>query len=321
MARGSASNLSASSQAGETRPEATAVMMMVNSVDYLLQEGNWLAFLNKAAFCRSTHRRFYLWIGELPSDELDARHGVPWMRCEHRPGNTLNIYKALAFLALFEIESSIFYLDADAWFSDAAFAGVVQLEDYFRMFPGAYLFGNQNREGGPLIPMNGGLLCLRDRPQAHSFLALWWWSRCGQHDQLPLWATLFASVAAAVPNARFAFSPSLFSRYEYAHHRAVEVLAARADALRASAGLDDDDDDGGSFRATHRVTRPLQLPGTVVVLPTAPFAGLPALRSDVNASATTFCCHTRITHVEGDGQCVGANICAKRKCAPFVGAA
>lgn len=305
-----------------------SVMMMVNSIEYLQQEGNWLAFLNKAAFCRATQRRLYLWVGDLPRELLDERRPVPWMNCEHSSGNTLNIYKALAFLALFMSKvaaNGVLYLDADAWFSDTAFYSKdAVLEDYFQFGDNtAFLFGNQNRYGGPLIPLNGGLLAVRDSPAARRFLALWWWSRCGRHDQLPLWATLFATIAANAPDASFSISPTLFSTYNNAHLKAVAVLAAAADRLRQESNLVDSSLDGGSFRTTRLIDRPLELPGTIIILPSAPIARsdsvdkppLPALRSDINASAPTFCCHTRLDRVEGDSQCVGSQVCSRHKSA------
>ena len=66
-----------------------------------------------------------MWIGTLKQSVLDARPGpLPWMACAEPKGNTLNIYKAIALLALFDMPrppSAVMYLDADAWFSDAAF--------------------------------------------------------------------------------------------------------------------------------------------------------------------------------------------------------
>ncbi|KAJ8611650.1 hypothetical protein CTAYLR_007885 [Chrysophaeum taylorii] len=305
-----------------------AVMMMVDSVAYLKLPGNWLAFLNKAAYCRATRRRFFLWVGTLPKADLDARHPVPWMRCVEKPGNTLNIHKAIAFLALFASQrnlsrSGVLYLDADAWFSDLAFRQTVHPEEYF-LESRAFIYGNQNKFGGPKIPMNGGILAVRDSPSARRFLALWWWSRCGKHDQLPLWATMFATFSAAAPLANFAVDATLFAKYSNAHNEAIRSLAAAAPRLREN--LRDDAFDGGNFAKTGVLDRPLNLPGGVLVLPTAPIdrpllgaaPRLPALRSDVNASAQTLCCHTRARINQGDGQCRGKDVCAHHKCAPFL---
>ena len=79
------------------------MLALVDSLGYLEQPGNWEAFLNKASYCRKTGRAFYLWVGKIDQGELDLREGadLPWLRCREAPGNTLNIYKAVAFLALF----------------------------------------------------------------------------------------------------------------------------------------------------------------------------------------------------------------------------
>lgn len=297
--------------------ESTSVLMMVNSVNYLEQRGNWLAFLNKASYCRATKRRFYVWIGDLPRAELDARHSIPWRtRCAHNPGNTLNIYKAIAFIVLFREmgETMVLYLDADAWFSDVSRS--IDVDRYWSSFGSdTFLFGNQNRYGGPLIPMNGGILALRNCDAAVRFVALWWHSRCGPHDQLPLWSTLFATFSSSSTTSSFSMSPRMFSKYKYAHYAAVKALARDLETLLPA----DARWNGGGFGRTCRVDQPLELPGGIVILPTAPIASLqlPALRSDANATAPTFCCHTRLEKEEGEGQCDGSRICSRGKCDPF----
>lgn len=284
--------------------------MMVNTEEYLMRPGNWEAFLNKASYCRRSGRRLFVWVGELPKAQLGARHSVPWLNCREPPGNTLNIYKAIALLALSEGKGRLFvYLDADAWFSDLAFEHRASPEDYAALSPRAFLFGNQNRVGGPKIPMNGGVLIVRNSPAARRFLALWWWSRCGSHDQLPLWASLFAMWASTVDD--FKFDSSLFSHYDDAHEFAIRLLADVAARVSPSSF------DGGHFKTTGILDAPLELPG-VLLLPSASFRTLPALRSDVNASAPTFCCHTRIGKTESAGQCTGDQVCARLKCAPFL---
>ena len=49
--------------------------------------------------------------------------------------------------------------------------------------------------------MNGGLIFARKSQFTSQFFALWWRGRCGKKDQLPLWATLFASWSAASDGA------------------------------------------------------------------------------------------------------------------------
>ena len=93
-------------------------------------------------------------------------------------------------------------MDADAWFSDVAFTNdQVTPEAYLALSSDAELLGNQNRIGGPKIPMNGGLIFARKSRFTSQFFALWWRGRCGKKDQLPLWATLFARWSASSDGA------------------------------------------------------------------------------------------------------------------------
>ena len=303
--------------------DAAAVLALVDSVGYLEAPGNWEAFLNKAAYCKATGRAFYAWVGTLPRETLDARPGgLPWTTCREAPGNTLNIYKAIALLALFhgpDPPKAVLYLDADAWFSDAAFDGAATPERYLALSEGAELLGNQNRVGGPKIPMNGGLLMVRNWPWASEFLALWWRSRCGPHDQLPLWATLFAAWARDT-NGRYAVDASLFKDYDGARG-AIGALRRDAPAIRDGAHMAGPWD-GGDFGDTGILTVPLELP-KVLILPSAPVAdaagSLPAVRSDVDETRGTFACHTRPGKRERGDQCAGDAICAGGKCAGFLG--
>ena len=303
--------------------DKAAVLALVDSTAYLERPGNWEAFLNKCAYCAKTRRRLYVWIGNLPRAVLDERPGdLPWMSCKEKPGNTLNIYKAIAFLALFASEdppASVLYLDADAWFSDLAFeesGDAATPERYLGLSRQAALVGNQNRVGGPKIPMNGGLLLVRKEAWALHFLALWWRSRCGPHDQLPLWASLF-STWAATAGGDYAFETDEFSTYGAAHGAAVERLMRDASRLRALAKIGGDLD-GGTFDKTGVLTAPLELPN-VLLLPSAAFRGLPAIRSDVDKTKRTFACHTRPGKAEKGTQCTGDAVCADAKCFPFVG--
>ena len=202
---------------GDVDATKTVVLAMADSTKYLETRGNWEAFLNKAAYCRKTKRALYLWLGVPSSDILDARHAAPWATCrDRREGNTLNGVKTLGFLALFHQQNppdSVLYVDADAWFSDVAFTNdQVTPEAYLALSSGAELLGNQNRIGGPKIPMNGGLVFARRSRFTSQFFALWWRGRCGKKDQLPLWATLFAAWSAS-SNGAYDFDGSLFDRY------------------------------------------------------------------------------------------------------------
>ena len=289
----------------------TTVLAMVDSPQYLEQRGNWEAFLNKASYCRRTRRIFYIWIGVPAPEVLDKRIDAPWARCRDKhAGNTLNGVKNLAFLALFAepAVARVLYIDADAWFS----ASDVTPESYFALAD-ADLIGNQNRIGGPKIPMNGGLIFAKRSPFTLQFFAIWWRGRCGEHDQLPLWATLFAAWSAATDGA-YVFNDDTFTKYSQAHDHAVELLQRDAATIRERVGLAGPYT-GGNFSRTGLLDAPLELPH-VLLLPSAPVGALPAVRSDPVRSRGTFVCHTRIDKDEG-GQCVGAKICAEGRCAPF----
>ena len=249
---------------GAVDASKTVVLAMVDSTQYLEKKGNWEAFLNKAAYCRKTKRALYLWLGVPSSDILDARHAAPWATCrDRREGNTLNGVKTLGFLALFEgpqPPDSVLYVDADAWFSDVAFSSEQVTPEAYLALSDSELLGNQNRIGGPKIPMNGGLIFARKSQFTSQFFALWWRGRCGKKDQLPLWATLFASWSAASDGA-YDFDSSLFDRYAVAHNKrgALHVLQRDAARIRAQSGITSFD--GGNFRETGRLLeKPLALP-------------------------------------------------------------
>ena len=307
---------------GAVDPEKTAVLAMVDSTWYLELRGNWEAFLNKAAYCRHSKRAFYLWLGVPPPEVLNKRTEAPWAHCkDRRAGNTLNGVKTLAFLALFDGENSpasVLYVDADAWFSDVAFTRDDVTPEAYLALADAEILGNQNRIGGPKIPMNGGLVFARRSQFTREFFALWWWGRCGKKDQLPLWATLFASWSAASDGA-YDFDGALFDRYALAHNKrgALHVLQRDFSQIRAKAGLAGPFD-GGAFKMSGRLHETALALPHLLLLPSAPVGSLPALRSDIDEKRPTFVCHTRIDAVEHGGQCRGADVCARGKCAPFV---
>ena len=163
--------------------------------------------------------------------------------------------------------------------------------------------------------MNGGLVFARKSEFTQQFFALWWRGRCGAHDQLPLWATLFAAWSAATDGA-YSFDDEHFKKYSHAHAEAVSLLQRDAMYIRQKAGMDGPYD-GGNFSATGLLYDvPLALPH-VLLLPSAPVGSLPAVRSDPVRSRPTFVCHTRIEKDE-QGQCVGADVCAAGRCDPFL---
>ena len=108
-----------------------------------------------------------------------------------------------------------------------------------------------------------------------------------------------------------------FSTYGAAHGAAVERLMRDASRLRALAKIGGDLD-GGAFDKTGVLVAPLELPN-VLLLPSAAFRGLPAIRSDVDKTKRTFACHTRPGKAEKGTQCTGDAVCADAKCFPFVG--
>ena len=110
----------------------------------------------------------------------------------------------------------------------------------------------------------------------------------------------------------YAFEKSIFSTYAAAHEAAVETLMRDAAKIRKAAELTDRFD-GGSFSSSGLLDAPLELP-RVLLLPSAPVDGLPALRSDADADGKTFACHTRPGKVEQRDQCAGDAICANSKC-------
>ena len=260
---------------GPVDADKTTILMFVNTPQYLEQRGNWEAFLNKASYCRRTRRRFYIWIGVPPPSVLNARVDAPWARCRDKTRgleNTLNGVKNLAFLALFDDPSidKVLYMDTDMWVSSEE----IEPEAYFALTD-ADLLGNQNRVGGPKIPMNGGLVFARKSEFTAQFFALWWRGRCGDHDQLPLWATLFAAWSAATDGA-YSFDDEHFKKYSHAHLEAVSLLQRDAMYIRQKANMEGPYD-GGNFSATGLLDVPLALPH-VLLLPSAPVGSLPAVR-------------------------------------------
>jgi hypothetical protein len=188
----------------------TALLMMVDGMDYLLQRNDfaWKSFLNKAAYAYQSNRPFFVWIGRLEDEEhvLHANENESVYHAfgaacdpDFRPGqNTLHYYKGVAIASLFHKQilvpnlSTAFFLDADISFTNDAFLRMKRSflderddsfgpEDYFEISPQASLWGSQNTRGQ--IVMNGGLLGLRNSSWTHDFCALWWFSRCGHKDQ------------------------------------------------------------------------------------------------------------------------------------------
>ena len=145
--------------------------------------------------------------------EIERREHVEW--CED--ARTWRLRRA-------EPPDSVLYVDADAWFSDVAFTNDQVTPEAYLALSNAELLGNQNRIGGPKIPMNGGLIFAEvsiHLPILRAVVA----RPLRQEDQLPLWATLFASWSEASGGP--STDSSLFDR-AVAHNKrgALHILRA-----------------------------------------------------------------------------------------------
>eukprot|EP00965_Chrysotila_dentata_P192814 6175385-Pleurochrysis_carterae.AAC.7 len=132
--------------------DAVAVVGFVTSADYLFL--NFLSFVNRAAYCERTRRPFYLMLGtavsqaelqEKPVSSLLPQNFASWgPQCLLDQPNTLNIFKTIALLALFEVSPrppAVFYMDADTWFGDGGDGDppLVTPEMYMALAPEAHL--------------------------------------------------------------------------------------------------------------------------------------------------------------------------------------
>ena len=192
--------------------------MMVNSLKYLTNTPVFKATLNKASYSYVSNRKFYIWIGDLNSAELNKRnydsHNEDGMifgsKCipneKEVHVNTMHYYKPIAFLILLDILSSsksFIFMDADTDFTQIAFerikassstATALGPETYLDLSPQASITGTQNMNGG--IVMNSGIMIVRETKASRDISALWWYARCGKKDQLALWLILFATFSA-----------------------------------------------------------------------------------------------------------------------------
>jgi hypothetical protein len=195
----------------------TAVMMLVDGLEYLQKEDNFKAMLNKASYAFVSNRPFFVWIGNLNKDELNRREnrdvyesfGAPCL--PEFSWNTMHYYKPISFLALFHKQKmvptvdSVMFLDADTAFTEHAFERINNLrpEDYLDLSPQASLMGTQNFNGQ--IVLNSGIMLVRNTTWSHDLCSLWWFTRCGKKDQRAIWLCLFATFSAwtAPPTKRY----------------------------------------------------------------------------------------------------------------------
>jgi hypothetical protein len=195
----------------------TALLLMVDSLDYLWKGKTsnskftfWKAFLNQASYAHQSHRPFFVWIGNIPSNLLNTRHVEPVYRtwgtsCQTNTDpkqpvtNTMHYYKPIFMYAVFHRQqlvrnvSSLIFLDADISFTQEAFDSIDRSEDeermgynsttssnrprlpeaYFDVSPQASLWGTTNEK--PSIVMNSAVMGLRRTDWTDQNLALWWY--------------------------------------------------------------------------------------------------------------------------------------------------
>ena len=193
---------------GYTTNNTTAVMMLVDGLEYLQKEDNFKAMLNKASYAFVTNRPFFVWMGNLNKDELNRRENQDVYESFGAPclpefsWNTMHYYKPISFLTLFRKQTmvptvnSVIFLDADTAFTEYAFERINNLspEDYLDLSPQASLMGTQNFNGQ--IVLNSGIMLVRNTTWSHDLCSLWWFTRCGKKDQRAIWLCLFATFSA-----------------------------------------------------------------------------------------------------------------------------
>ena len=237
----------------------SVVLMIVDSIEYLMRSQIFKATMNKASYAYRSNRELFIWIGDLDQSELNRREidsleSTFHFKCTPKElENSMHYYKPIAILALFNIleSESIFFIDADADFTPQAFDRIandkfqgkqrkknllfdpIGPESYLDISPQASLLGTQNVEGKML--MNSGLLLLRNTKWSRDLAAMWWYTRCGHKDQLGLWIILYATFSAWTTPAnneppvsrkdktdrpfQFAYSGKMFFDYKAANDK------------------------------------------------------------------------------------------------------
>lgn len=164
--------------------------------------------------------------------------------------------------------------------------------------PSADLMGTGNHHASPPVVLNGGMLLVRNTQWARGFFALWWHTRCGSHDQLPLPMALFAWWSVELGPGCLQYDPQIMSgpypdvkdpRHQYPWQRLV-ALEGQLDKL------------GGRFTRDSKVLlSPLSLPHVTILPYTAtqtPTGTLLPFTSDYYGETLPVACHTKRKQVE-----------------------
>ena len=269
----SGANITNSTIDSTISPDKSTLLMIVDSVEYMMKPETFNGVMNKASYAYRSNRPLYIWIGNLDEDELNRREIESFaptfgFRCtEKELKNSMHFYKPIAFLTLFDIlassslsSRSIFYLDADTAFTATAFEriendkfhdkssnrenllGPIGPESFLGLSPQASLMATQNIKGKML--MNSGVMLLRDTRWSRDFLALWWHGRCGSKDQLTLWLVLYATFSAWTAGGessvsveggtQFTYPGDVFFDYSAANQKLFMHFRANVHSLQAA---------------------------------------------------------------------------------------
>ncbi|KAL3922892.1 MAG: hypothetical protein SGILL_001963 [Bacillariaceae sp.] len=330
---------------GPHHPNKTAILMMVDGMNYLRTDAVWMSFLNQASYAWRSQRPHFLWVGLVNQTALNQRQlSVFGASCASKANyNTMHYYKPIAIMTLFRKQTMVdsvqtaLFLDADAAFSDVAFESSIGPENYFEISQQASLFGWQNGKGGNI--MNSAILLLRNTPWMYDFSSLWWYSRCGYKDQRGLWLVLFATWSAATDIgdqelARFAYPSVVFGNYGYCNKIVLSILKTRLQSIHTSWTSHplaesatnpfqvprpktlERHNGGNTFAGSGKAITPIELPH-VVIMPLSKFIHkrvdgteleLPGFKIDVRTRGAPMVIHSKNYR--------GA--CLKNKCWPFV---
>ncbi len=264
-------NMTNSSIDSTISPDKSTLLMIVDSVEYMMKPETFNGVMNKASYAYRSNRPLYIWIGNLDEDELNRREIESFaptfgFRCTEKGlKNSMHYYKPIAFLTLFDIlassslsSRSIFYLDADTAFTPTAFEriendkfhgksrenllGPIGPESFLGLSPQASLMATQNIKGKML--MNSGVMLLRDTRWSREFLALWWYGKCGSKDQLALWLVLYATFSAWTAGGessisieggtQFAYPGDIFFDYSAASQKLFMHFRSNVHSLQAA---------------------------------------------------------------------------------------
>mmetsp|Transcript_94958 Transcript_94958/g.245253 ORF Transcript_94958/g.245253 Transcript_94958/m.245253 type:complete len:660 (+) Transcript_94958:52-2031(+) len=253
----------------------TALLTMADHFTYLHQEKKRGEDLWEMLGIRSEYARYwklplFIWLGSL-TDQWQKKLTFPSVGrdgavCKEK-SKPLHVVKSLAALALMERFpglKAVAFMDADT----KPINWQVSPDHYLGMEPSADFFVTSNFRY-PIIA-NGGVWILRNTLWGRQLMQRWWLNQCSEHDQGPLWHSLFEMWKQDVPE--FQYSPEMFSEYDRAHREAlvtvVDAVVLRQyhrDSRFLCNGLC-----GRVYSQTGCLISPLQLPRTVL-LPVVPF--------------------------------------------------